>query len=56
MKFPHPRQFLHLAARAAVLPAVSGVARAQAYPTRPVTMVGRVGPGNCTPSHSQNRT
>src|SRR5499427_7634893 len=39
MKFPHRRQFLHLAAGAAALPAVSGVARAQAYPTRPVTMV-----------------
>src|SRR5215510_14387566 len=37
MKFPHRRQFLHLAA--AALPAVSGLARAQAYPTRPVTMV-----------------
>ena len=39
MKFPHRRQFLHLAAGAAALPAVSGVAGAQAYPTRPVTMV-----------------
>src|SRR5215831_20040395 len=39
MKFPHRRQFLHLAAGAAALPAVSGLARAQPYPTRPVTMV-----------------
>jgi tripartite-type tricarboxylate transporter receptor subunit TctC len=39
MKFPHRRQFLHLAAGAAALPAVSEAARAQAYPTRPVTMV-----------------
>jgi tripartite-type tricarboxylate transporter receptor subunit TctC len=33
------RQFLHLAARAAALPAVSRFAWAQAYPTRPVRMV-----------------
>ena len=35
MKLPR-RQFLHLAAGAAALPAVSRVARAQDYPTRPV--------------------
>ena len=39
MKLPHRRQFLHLAAGAAAFPAMSGLARAQAYPTRPVTMV-----------------
>jgi tripartite-type tricarboxylate transporter receptor subunit TctC len=33
------RRFLHLAAGAAALPAVSRVARAQAYPTRPITMI-----------------
>src|SRR5882672_10447873 len=33
------RQFLHLAAGAAALPAVSRVARAQGYPTRPVRMI-----------------
>jgi tripartite-type tricarboxylate transporter receptor subunit TctC len=33
------RQFLHLAAGAAALPAVSRIARAQAYPTRPVRVV-----------------
>ena len=33
------RKLLHLAAGAAVLPAFSGVARAQAYPTRPITLV-----------------
>jgi tripartite-type tricarboxylate transporter receptor subunit TctC len=33
------RKFLHLAAGAAALPAVSGVARTQSYPTRPVTLV-----------------
>jgi tripartite-type tricarboxylate transporter receptor subunit TctC len=33
------RQFLHLAAGAIALPAVSRIARAQSYPTRPVTMI-----------------
>ena len=33
------RQFLHLAAGAAALPAVSGIARAKTYPTRPVRLV-----------------
>src|SRR4051812_7782345 len=38
MKFPR-RTFLHLAAGAAALPAVSRIARAQAYPTRPVRII-----------------
>src|SRR5262249_57435022 len=38
------RNFLHLAARAAALPAVSQIAWAQAYPTRPVTIVTIVVP------------
>jgi tripartite-type tricarboxylate transporter receptor subunit TctC len=38
MKLPR-RQFLHLAAGAAALPAVSSVARAQAYPARPIRLV-----------------
>ena len=38
MKLPR-RRFLHLAAGAAALPAVSRIARAQAYPSRPVTMI-----------------
>src|SRR5215471_14884866 len=38
MKLPR-RRFLHLAACAAALPAVSRVARAQAYPSRPVHIV-----------------
>src|SRR5712671_368538 len=38
MKLPR-RTFLHLAAGAAALPAVSHIARAQAYPTKPITMV-----------------
>jgi tripartite-type tricarboxylate transporter receptor subunit TctC len=39
MKSPNRRKFLHLAAGAAALPAVSRIARAQAYPTRPITIV-----------------
>ena len=39
MKLPHRRQFLHLAAGAAALPAVTRIARAQAYPTRPVRII-----------------
>ena len=39
MKLPHRRQFLHLAAGAAGLPAVSRIAWAQAYPSRPVRIV-----------------
>jgi len=38
MKLPR-RQFLHLIAGAAALPAISRMARAQAYPARPITMV-----------------
>ena len=38
MKLPR-RIFLHLAAGAAVLPAVSSIATAQAYPTRPVRII-----------------
>jgi len=39
MKFPHRRQFLHLAAGAAALPVASRSAWAQAYPTRPVRII-----------------
>jgi len=38
MKLPR-RQFLHLAAGAAALPAMSRIARAQAYPARPVRLI-----------------
>ncbi len=38
MKLPR-RQFLHLAAGAAGLPAMSRIARAQAYPSRPVRII-----------------
>src|SRR5207244_13372038 len=39
------RQFLNLAAGAAALPAVPHIARAQAYPTRPVRYVVSAPPG-----------
>jgi tripartite-type tricarboxylate transporter receptor subunit TctC len=45
MKLPHRRHFLHLAAGAAALPAISRVARAQAYPTRPVRIIVGFAPG-----------
>ena len=38
MKLPR-RQFLHLAAGAAALPALSPIAWAQVYPTRPVRLM-----------------
>ena len=47
MKLPR-RQFLHLAAGAAALPAVSRVAGAQTYPTRPVRIIVGVAAGGGT--------
>ena len=44
MKLPR-RNFLHLAAGAAALPAISRFAWAQAYPTRPVRIVVGFPPG-----------
>jgi len=42
---PSRRKFLHLAAGAAAVPIVSPIARAQAYPTRPVRWIVAVAPG-----------
>jgi tripartite-type tricarboxylate transporter receptor subunit TctC len=39
MKLPHRRQFLHLAVGAAALPTLPRIARAQAYPSRPVRII-----------------
>jgi tripartite-type tricarboxylate transporter receptor subunit TctC len=48
MKPPHRRQFLHLAAGSAALPAVSRIAWAQDYPSRPITMVVPFAPGGAS--------
>jgi tripartite-type tricarboxylate transporter receptor subunit TctC len=45
MKLPRRRQVLHLAVGAAALSAVSRIARAQAYPTRPVRWIVGAPPG-----------
>jgi tripartite-type tricarboxylate transporter receptor subunit TctC len=39
MKLPHRRHFLHLAAGAAALPALSRITWAQGYPSRPVRII-----------------
>jgi hypothetical protein len=52
MKLPR-RNFLHLAAGAAALPAVSRIARAQAYPTRPVRIIAGYPPGGSIDIHAR---
>jgi tripartite-type tricarboxylate transporter receptor subunit TctC len=47
MKLPR-REFLHLAAGAAALPAASRIARAQAYPSRPVRIIVGFAAGDTT--------
>jgi tripartite-type tricarboxylate transporter receptor subunit TctC len=47
MRFPR-RQFLHLAAGAVAFPAVSRIARAQTYPTRPVRLIVGFPPGGAS--------
>jgi tripartite-type tricarboxylate transporter receptor subunit TctC len=44
MKLPR-RQFLHLAAGAAALPAIARVASAETYPARPIRLVVPFSPG-----------
>jgi tripartite-type tricarboxylate transporter receptor subunit TctC len=48
MKLPSRRKFLHLPAGVAALPAVSRIAWAQAYPTRPVRCIVGYPPGGGT--------
>jgi tripartite-type tricarboxylate transporter receptor subunit TctC len=48
MKLPHRRQFLHLAAGAAVLPSVSRIARAQDRPSKPVRIIVGFTAGSAT--------
>jgi tripartite-type tricarboxylate transporter receptor subunit TctC len=48
MKRPHRRQFLQLAACAAALPAAAHIARAQTYPSRPITIVVPFAAGGST--------
>ena len=47
MKLPR-RQFLHLAASAAALPALPHIAMAQAYPSRPVRIIVAAAAGGPT--------
>ncbi len=47
MKLPR-RKFMHMTAGAAALPAVSRFAWAQAYPTRPVTVIVPFAPGGAS--------
>jgi hypothetical protein len=47
MRLPR-RQFLHLAAGTLAFPAISGIGRAQSYPSRPVTIVVPFPPGAAT--------
>src|SRR5262245_62997062 len=52
MKLPR-RNFLHLAAGAAALPTLPRVARAQAYPTRPVHLIVGAPPGGVADIHAR---
>ena len=48
MKLAHRRSFLRLASSAVALPAVSRLASAQAYPSKPISIIVPFGPGSGT--------
>jgi tripartite-type tricarboxylate transporter receptor subunit TctC len=52
MKLPR-RRFLHLAASAAALPAIPRIARAQAYPSRPVRIIVTTAAGSAMDLHGR---
>src|SRR4051794_22707148 len=52
MKLPR-RKFLHLVAGAAALPALPRIAKAQAYPTRPVRIIVTFAAGASTDVHGR---
>jgi tripartite-type tricarboxylate transporter receptor subunit TctC len=53
MKLPYRRKFLHLAGGAAALPVMSRLARAQAFPSRPITMVVPVSAGGAMDTNAR---
>src|SRR5262249_40999140 len=53
MKLPRRRHFLQLAAGAVALPAVWRIAMAQAYPSRPVALVGTFAAGGANDIHAR---
>jgi tripartite-type tricarboxylate transporter receptor subunit TctC len=53
MKLPHRRSFLRLAAGTAALSAISRIARAQAYPSRPVRIIVTFAAGATTDVHGR---
>ena len=50
---PPRRKFLRLAAGAAALPAMSRIARAEAFPSRPITMVVPVSAGGAMDTNAR---
>jgi tripartite-type tricarboxylate transporter receptor subunit TctC len=52
MKCPR-RRFLHLVAGAAALPTISGIAKGQTYPAKPVRIVVGFPPGGVSDVHAR---